>query len=198
MYISASRGRRSYYRCGSHTLRARACGNRSILAEEAEQIVGAVFTVSELGAQLVTRRVFVPGDGRAGRMAEVEAAIEELLADQRAGIYRSEIGRNAFTRMMTSLNDEAADLEASPPREDEWVEEETRQTMADAWDGLETVGERNGMLREQGVTVVISSEPVPYGLGRDQRVGVHFGGRPIVASEHFAEWLTEQSLTGSS
>ncbi|MFI2664817.1 recombinase family protein [Micromonospora carbonacea] len=140
-----------YYRCAGRTRKGNGCTAAALRAEELEQAV-TDFILTTFGDLEIMKKVYVPGDDVATRLAEVEERLSELREDRKAGLYRGEQGAAEFREMYASLEQQREELEALPSRPEGWKYIPSGRTYRQQWNGADTVGRRK-TLNEAGVKI---------------------------------------------
>jgi len=148
-----------YYLCDKGHQRDGRCSNKK--GYRAEPLEDAVFgTLLELAGhrKLRTKRVVAGRD-----YAEEMARVQEQLVHLEREIVKARMQRKDFSGLQAQKDaanaemDRLIDLEPEPAR----IEyEDTGMTFREWWDTHDTAA-RNAFLRDQGVKVVISPEPLP-------------------------------------
>jgi DNA invertase Pin-like site-specific DNA recombinase len=122
--------------------------------------------LATFGASRLMERVFDPGTGHAGRIAQLESERERLRSDRQAGLYDSPDDAAWFREVYARIGKELAEVKSYPerPAELKWVP--TGETVADQWARSSEV-ERREMLANYHVKVVL------YPRGHSPRVWIH-------------------------
>jgi site-specific DNA recombinase len=150
-----------YYICHRANGSVRTCTAKRIHADPLED---AVFgTLLELAGhrKLRTKRIIAGRD-----YSEEMARVQEQIVHLEREIVKARMARKDFSELQTQKDtansemDRLIDLEPEPARLEY---EETDQTFQDWWDAHDQTA-RNAFLREQGVKVVVSPDPLPEDL----------------------------------
>jgi site-specific DNA recombinase len=153
----------AYYQCHNTKMRNGRCLTRRVKAEPLEE---AVFgTLLELAGhrKLRAERV-IPGRDYSEAMARIIEQTQHLQAE--IGRARLRKDREAISELQSQLDnasaelDRIADLDPEPARLEY---DETHQTFLDWWDSNDQAA-RNAFLRDQGVKIVVSPDPLPEDL----------------------------------
>ncbi|PCG81161.1 serine recombinase, partial [Streptomyces sp. WZ.A104] len=150
-----------HYRCASRTTH-KECpeGSRSISAPWLENAVEEGF-LRAVGRVEIVRKVFRPGVDHTRELAEVEAAINELLEERDAGLYSSPAAKEDFRKSYKRMDARREQLQAIPVRPDAWEEIPTGTTYRERWATLTTPQEKGKELRAAGVKVIVHKEKLP-------------------------------------
>lgn len=151
----------AYYQCHNTKMRNGRCLTRRVKAEPLEE---AVFgTLLELAGhrRLRAERV-IPGRDYSEESARLIEQTQHLAAE----IGRARLQRKDYTELQATLDnayaelDRIAGLEPEPAR---LAYDETNQTFKEWWDAHDQTA-RNSFLRDQGVKIVVSPDPLPEDL----------------------------------
>jgi hypothetical protein len=151
-----------YYRCSGQSGQGApaTCSGGLIVAGVLDEFVTG-HLMAEIGHIEVTRRVLVPGDDTATDLAEAVASLEDLA--KLAGTARSKAAQNVYAAQMAALDARIARLENAPQRPDEWRDEGTGETYAEAWERGDTA-ERRRLLLNSGITVTARVRPTEFAV----------------------------------
>jgi site-specific DNA recombinase len=150
------RGKRSYFRCASTKAPRGGCPLSHSWPREPVLAVLEDAFLKRMGDQPVTVREFTPGGDHRHRMAELEAAIENLA--QGLAQARSAEVVATLTRSMDAHAGELERLRKEPVRKGSWTERPTGQTWAERWKDLDGWDERLHLLRKAGFRAFVAPD----------------------------------------
>jgi site-specific DNA recombinase len=119
-------------------------------ADELEELAEQTF-LEQFGNDPVRERVWVPGDSQEAELREAVAALDELAAA--AGKMTSATAKQRLQRQLVALDAKIAGLESAPVREARWEYRETGQTYGEVWEGLDSRGKAEQLVKS-GITLV--------------------------------------------
>lgn len=146
LYIVAGRGGTGYWRCGTKQ-QTGACpkGNERSIRVQAMVEDGIAVFRRFAGDVQRTRRVLIKGTDNAPELADIAEAIDDLMEDRAAGLYRGAEASAKYRGMMSNLENRRAALEAEGSQPDRFEHVETGETWAQ-W--LDTNGDDHVTLGE--------------------------------------------------
>ena len=124
------------------------------------------FFLTRFGPTPIMKRIFDPGSGHAGRIAELEADQARLQGDRDAGLYDEPEREAWFRKTYKAKSDELAELKEAPTREAKMRSVPTGETVADQWERSDAI-ERREILASYGVHVEM------YPDGHSPRLWIH-------------------------
>lgn len=139
----------------------------NIRVEEIDALVEGWF-LEEFGSGMITETVYVPGNGVADLIEEVEASRSRLRSDREAGLYDSADDQEWFRSRYASLGRELEELRQQPETAGGMVRRPTGKTIEDAWHEAADHAGRREILAGFGVVISVwpDSSPVRWYPGR--------------------------------
>lgn len=160
LYVIKGRGGVPYWRCGTRqqTGSCPSGNNRSIKMDfMVERGLDALEAL--IGGHPRARREFVPGNDHAAELTELNLAIDELMEDRAAGLYRGTEATAKYRAMLRSLEGRKATLEDAGAIPDQWRYVPTGETWSqwlhDKRDDHPALGK---VLREVGIRWLLYPE----------------------------------------
>lgn len=140
-----------YYVCST---KPKACPSVSIIAADAEKLVGLVFLKLHFDRKIKTRE-WRDGSDHSAELDQTIRTIESLREDRVMGLFAAPDDEQMFRQQMKVLIAKRNQLERLPIVRAGWVEIETDQMYAEAWPTA-TTEERRTMLTDAGFVMKIS------------------------------------------
>ncbi|WP_044365334.1 recombinase family protein [Streptomyces natalensis] len=139
----------------------------NIRMEEIDALVEGWF-LEEFGSGMIMETVYVPGNGVADLVEEVEATRARLRSDREAGLYDSADDQEWFRSRYASLGRELEGLRQQPETTGGMVRRPTGKTIEDAWHEAADDAGRREILAGFGVVISVwpDSSPVRWYPGR--------------------------------
>ncbi|MGY4650012.1 recombinase family protein [Mycobacterium sp. URHB0021] len=139
-----------YYICGKSPT---ACKGVSIVAWQAEEIVGADF-LRDHADRHVTVREWREGSDHTRELEQTNRTIESLREDRAMGLFVTPGDEKTFRQQMTTLITKREALAGMPVVQAGWVEVETDKTYSEVWPTA-TPEERRKLLLDAHVLLVV-------------------------------------------